>query len=421
MVTGRYRIFAGEAAMQTLITHIKTLWQTGSTDGKPVAGKNMAELPHVDNAFLLIENGIIADFGSMEHCPGRSDTIINASGKMVLPAWCDSHTHLVFAANREDEFAMRIKGKTYTEIAAAGGGILNSVKKLRSMPEAELFDGAWQRLEEVKRKGTGAIEIKSGYGLSPESELKMLRVIRQLKEKHPLLIRSTFLGAHAFPEEYKNDHEGYIRCITDKMLPEIAGEGLADYCDVFCEEGYFSNAETDRILEAAAKYGLKPKIHVNQFSNSGGVQTGVRNHAVSVDHLECMGDAEIETLRNSNTLPVALPACSFFIGIPYTPGRKIIDAGLPLVLASDMNPGSSPTGNMQFIIALACIQMQLTPEEAINAATINGAAAMEISGITGSIAKGKKANIIITKKLNSLAEIPYNFAGDSVDEVIIPK
>jgi len=380
-------------------------------------GSEMREVPSLDNAWLLLENGVVKGFGGMESAPGHTDEVVDAKGRFVLPAFVDSHTHLVFATGREDEFAMRIAGKTYEEIAAASGGILNSARKLREMPEEALFDAALARLEKLRNQGTGAIEIKSGYGLTTASELKMLRVIRKLKEQSAMPIKSTFLGAHALPDQYKNDKDGYISLIIDEMLPKIATEGLADYIDVFCEQGYFTNADTDRILEAGWKFGLKPKIHVNQFTNSGGVQTGIRHKALTVDHLEVMGQAEIDALKASETLPVALPGCSFFINIPYTPARSIIDAGLPLVLASDFNPGSSPSGNMAFVMALACTQMKMTPEEALTAATINGAAAMELEHSTGSISIGKKPGIILTKPMRSLAEIPYYFGDDLVERV----
>ena len=403
----------------TLIQNIKTLWQTDDGYRRIVRGKEMREIPSIENAWLLIENGLIKNFGEMHNCPERADEMIDATGKFVLPAWCDSHTHLVFAATREEEFLMRLQGKTYEEIAAAGGGILNSAKKLQQLSEEELFDGAMQRIDEIKKQGTGSVEIKSGYGLTVESELKMLRVIRQLKEKSGLLIKSTFLGAHALPAEYKNNREGYIQLIIDEMLPQIADDGLADYCDVFCEKGYFTNDETGRILEAAAKYNLKPKIHVNQFSNSGGIQTAVKHNTLTVDHLEYLNDEELNCLLNSNTIPVSLPSCSYFINIPYTPARKIIDAGLPLVLASDYNPGTSPSGNMSFVISLACTQMKMTPEEAINAATLNGAAAMELDNIAGSIAIGKKANLILTKKMTSLAMFPYAYGSNLIERLFI--
>lgn len=402
-----------------LFKNIKTLCQTDDGNRNILRGKEMRVIPAIENAWLLIENGLIKDFGAMGNCPERADEMIDATGKFILPAWCDSHTHLVFAATREEEFLMRLQGKSYEEIAAAGGGILNSAKKLQQLSEEELFDGAMQRIEEIKNQGTGAVEIKSGYGLTVASELKMLRVIRKLKEKSGLMIKSTFLGAHALPAEYKNNREGYIQLIIREMLPQIAAEGLADYCDVFCEKGYFTNDETSRILEAAAKYHLKPKIHVNQFTNSGGIQTAIKHHALTVDHLEYVNDDEIHALQNSQTIPVALPGCSYFINIPYTPARKIIDAGLPLALASDYNPGTSPSGNMSLIISLACTQMKMTPEEAINACTLNGAAAMEIESIAGSIAIGKKAHLILTKNMHSLAMIPYAYGSNLIERLFI--
>lgn len=355
----------------------------------------------------------------MTNSPERADEIIDATGKFILPAWCDSHTHLVFAATREEEFLMRLQGKTYEEIAAAGGGILNSAKKLQQLSENALFENAMERIEELKSQGTGAVEIKSGYGLTVDAEIKMLRVIKRLKEESGLIIKSTFLGAHAIPAEYKNNREGYIDLIIEKMLPQIAGEGLADYCDVFCEKGYFTNEETGQILEAAAKYYLKPKIHVNQFTHSGGIATAIKYNALSVDHLEYLNDDEINWLMSSDTLPVALPSCSYFINIPYTPARKIIDAGLPLVLASDYNPGTSPSGNMSFVVSLACTQMKMTPEEAINACTLNGAAAMGIETVAGSVAIGKKAHLILTKKINSLAMFPYAYGSNLIERIFL--
>lgn len=355
----------------------------------------------------------------MQDCPEHADEIIDATDKMVLPCWCDSHTHLVFAASREEEFVMRIKGHSYEEIAAAGGGILNSARKLALMSEAELYDRAWERLEEIQIYGTGAVEIKSGYGLNTEAELKMLRVIRKLKENSRLCIKATFLGAHAVPSEYKNNRQAYVDLLINTMLPAIAAEGLADFCDVFCEQNYFSPEDTDRILKAATKYDLPGKIHVNQFTNSGGIAVAIENKALSVDHLEHLNDAEMEQLKNSETIPVALPSCSFFINIPYAPARKIIDSGLPLALASDYNPGSTPSGKIPFVISLACTQMKMTPEEAINAVTINGAAAMGISETYGSITVGKRAALILTKKINSLAYLPYAFGSDMIERVII--
>lgn len=403
----------------TLITRIQTLYQIDDGTRKLVSGEDMRSVPSIDNAWLLIENGKIAAFGKMENVPERADKIIDAYQKSVLPAWCDSHTHIVFADSREEEFVMRIKGRSYAEIAEAGGGILNSAKKLQKMDISELYEKAAMRLEEVIGFGTGAIEIKSGYGLTTESELKMLRVIRRLKENYSLPIKSTFLGAHAVPAEYKNNRAEYIRLLTDEMLPRIANENLADYCDVFCDTGFFTVDETDLILQAAAKFGLMPKIHANELANSGGVQVGVKNNAISVDHLEQIGDAEIACLKNSTTLPVALPSCSFFLGIPFAPGRKIIDAGLPLVLATDYNPGSTPSGKIPFVISLACIHMKLTPEEAINAVTVNGAKAMQLEHEVGSIAVGKRANIIITKPIKNLAYIPYAFGSNHIDTVLL--
>ncbi len=387
-------------------------------------GSEMNELNGIENAFLYCKDGFIEAYGSMQNLSTinyESLTIkeIDANGKYVLPAFVDSHTHLVFAASREEEFVMRIKGKTYEEIAKAGGGILNSAKKLQAMSEKDLFQSALKRLHEVIAYGTGAIEIKSGYGLTVKDEIKILRVIKQLKEVSPITIKATFLGAHAFPLEYKHNHQAYIKLITDEMLPAIKAEDLADYVDVFCDQGFYNVDETTQVLNSAAKYGLKAKIHGNELGYTGGVQVAVKHNAISVDHLEYTGDEEIECLKNSNTMPVALPNCSFFLGIPYTPLRKMIDAGLPVCIASDYNPGSSPNGRMGFVISLACTQMKLTPQEAINAATINGAYALELSHLHGSISKGKIANFIITKEISSLAFMPYNFGSDVIDKVVV--
>lgn len=402
-----------------LIKHIKQLVQTREGGTRPVHGKEMAVLPSIDDAWLLIENDRISDYGSMESCPSTADEVIDATDRLVLPAWCDSHTHIVFADTREDEFVGRIKGLTYEEIAAAGGGILNSAKRLTNTPEDDLFDSAIQRLDEVMHLGTGAVEIKSGYGLSVESELKMLRVIKRLKDAHPLTIKATFLGAHAIPAEYKEDRQGYIRQITEEMLPAIAEEDLADYIDVFCETNYFSPAETAAILKAGIEHGLRPKIHVNQFNAIGGIQVGIEHDAVSVDHLEVMTDKDISDLAKSNVIPTVLPSCSFFLGIPYAPARELIEADLPLCLATDYNPGSTPSGNINFVISLACIKMRLLPEEAINAATMNGACAMGVDHELGSIERGKRANLIITKKINSINSIPYSFGNSVIDSVIV--
>lgn len=379
----------------------------------------MKVLPEVTDAFLLIENGRILSYGKNESAPERAGEVIDATGKMVLPAWCDSHTHIVYAGSREAEFVGKINGLTYEEIAQRGGGILNSAALLNQTDEEELFDGAWQRLQEVEQLGTGAIEIKSGYGLSFEGEMKMLRVIRKLKEKSKLTIKATFLGAHAFPLKYKENRRGYLNLLIDELLPKIAGEGLADFIDVFCEKGYFTVDDTEEILAAGARYGLRPKVHVNQFNIIYGVEASVKHSALSVDHLELMDENDITALKNSDTIPVALPGCSMFLRIPYTPGRKIINEGLPLALASDYNPGSCPSGNMNLVISLACINMQLTPEEAVNAATLNGAYAMGVGGELGSVTTGKKANIIITKPVPSLAYLPYAFGSSMIDRVVV--
>lgn len=403
-----------------LIKNIKALY--GIINDASVQKKSGTEMSHLDsieNAYLIIKDGIITDFGSMNSLPEISLPSIDANNGYVLPSFIDSHTHIVFAKSREEEFVMRIKGKSYEEIAAAGGGILNSARKLQAMSEDELFEEAKTRLFEVIKYGTGAIEIKSGYGLTVADELKMLRVIKRLKAISPITIKATFLGAHAIPTEFKQNREAYINLVINEMLPKIFAENLAEYCDVFCDQGFFTVDETERILIAAKQYGLKAKIHGNELGYTGGVQVAVKHQALSVDHLEYTGEAEISSLKNGNTMPVGLPNCSFFLGIPYAPGRQIIDAGLPFCLASDYNPGSSPNGRMSFVVSLACTQMKLTPEEAINATTINGAYALELSHTHGSITKGKLGNVVITKPIPSLAFIPYSFGVDMIDKVII--
>jgi len=406
--------------MITLIKNIQELLQIRETSISKVSGAEMAELPAIKNAFLVIKDDLITDFGSMENLPEiKADSIINASGRVVLPAWCDSHTHIVYAGNREQEFVDRINGFTYEEIANRGGGILNSAKKLNETSEEEIYEQSKIRLEEVMHLGTGAVEIKSGYGLTVEGELKMLRVIKKLAENYPISIKATFLGAHAFPTHYRENKAGYIDEIITKMLPEIAQNKLADYVDIFCESGYFSVEETEKIMEAGINFGLKPKIHVNQFNSIGGIQSGVKFNALSVDHLEIMNSEDIEALKGTETMPVALPSCSYFLSIPYTPAREMINAGLPLALATDFNPGSTPSGNMNFVVAAACIKMKMTPEEAINAATINGAYAMGLSETHGSITKGKKANLIITKPISSYYQIPYAFGSNLIEDVLI--
>lgn len=406
--------------MKILLKNIKELLQVREPHVGILKGKHMAELPTLKNAWLLIENEKISDFGKMEdgNLPTTENTV-DLSGKMVLPAWIDSHTHLVYAGNREQEFVDRINGATYHEIAKNGGGILNSAKKLQGTSEDELYQQTEKRLLEVMQMGTGAIEIKSGYGLTTDAELKILRVIKRLKENHPIAIKATFLGAHALPEEFKDNKTGYIDHIINDMLPKIDQEKLADYIDIFCEEGYFSIQDTERILEAGKKYGLPGKIHVNQFHSIGGIKTGTDYNALSVDHLEVMKKEDFGALKNSNTMPVALPSCSLFISIPYTPAREIIDAGLPLVLATDYNPGTTPSGNMNLVVSLACIKMKMSPEEAINAATINAAYAMGFQDTHGSISKGKFANLIITKKIPSYGFLPYSFGSNHIDSVIL--
>jgi imidazolonepropionase len=404
-----------------LIKNIHTLFQTEETTPRNrVAGKDMQSVPSIQDAWLLAEDGKITAFGHMRDCPEIPDMYIeDARGRMLIPTWCDSHTHLVFAASRENEFVDRIHGLTYLEIAARGGGILNSARRLRDTPEEDLLEQALLRLQEVQKMGTGAIEIKSGYGLSLEGELKMLRVIRALQSYTNMPVKATFLGAHALPAEFKNDREGYLRLIEKEMLPNIAAEKLADYIDVFCEKNFFSPQETARLIEAGERYGLKAKIHTNQFNSLGGIEVSVAHQALSVDHLETINEDEIQCLCAGNTMPVLLPSAPFFLNDHFPPARQMLEAGLPVALASDYNPGSSPSGNMPFVLSLACIKLRMTPEEALNAATLNGAAAMDLSQSHGSIAVGKSASFMLTKPIPSLAFIPYAFGSQLVDEVWI--
>ena len=409
--------------MKILIKNIKTLVGIHDVSVQKVSGEEMAKLPCINDAWLAIDEGKIADYGSMENFPGIEDwrflEVIDAAGKFVLPSWCDSHTHMVFAGTRESEFVDKINGLSYEEIAKRGGGIVNSAELLRNTSENDLYESALMRLNEVIKNGTGAVEIKSGYGLNLESELKMLRVIKRLKEVSPIPIKSTFLGAHSFPAEFISNRDAYVDLVVKEMIPAVAAEELADYVDVFCDRGFFDVEQTERILSAAGSYGIKPKIHANELDYSGGIQVGVKHRAVSVDHLEFTADNEIEELLNSNTMPTLLPSTAFFLGFDYPPARKIISSGLPLALASDYNPGSSPSGKMSFVISLACIKLRMLPEEAINAATLNGAYAMELQHEVGSIAHGKRGNVIITKEIPSLAYIPYSFTADLIDKVIV--
>jgi len=408
-----------------LIKNIKELVQVSNDPVEKRAGEEMSHLETVRDAYLLIVDGYIEDFGRMadldDEVSYTSGDVqhLDASGKLVLPCWCDSHTHLVYPASRETEFVDRIKGLSYEEIARRGGGILNSARKMETISEKELYDQAFLRLKEISSYGTGAVEIKSGYGLTVDAELKILRVIRQLKASSPLTVRATFLGAHAVPVEYRGRQEQYVDKVINEMLPRIAGEGLADFVDVFCDRGFFSVDDTARILAAAARYGLRPKIHANELDYSGGIQTGVRYQALSVDHLEHTGEEEIAVLQGSDTMPVVLPGAAFFLGLPPAPVRKIIDAGLPLALASDFNPGSAPSGNMQFILSLGCIIYKMTPEEAIHAVTLNGAYAMGVEKELGSITRGKKANVFITKEIPSYSYMPYSFGDNKVETVIL--
>ena len=409
-----------------LITNIKELIQTEETPKLKVVGKQMAELSTIRDAWLLIDAGIIAGFGSMSSFDRNllveqtSDLIeIDASGKMVFPSFVDSHTHLVYPASREIEYIDKIKGLSYEEIAARGGGILNTTRRLKDISEEALLESSLTRLKEITRYGTGAVEIKSGYGLDLEGELKMLRVIRKLKEISPLSIKATFLGAHSIPLEYRGKQDQYVDLVINEMLPQVAEEQLADYMDVFCDTGFFTVRDTERILEAGLKYGLQGKIHANELDYSGGIQAGVKYGALSVDHLEYTGQNEIEALLHSETMPTVLPGAAFFLGMVYAPVRKMIDAGLPVALASDFNPGSAPSGNMQLILSMASILYKMLPEEAINATTINSAYAMGLSRELGSIAVGKKANVFITTEIPSYEFMPYAFGSNKVETVIL--
>jgi len=412
--------------MSILITNIKKLVGIENSPVKWKAGKEMAELGTIDNAWLLIEGDKIKDFGPMsnfstsnfEHQTSNFQEI-DASGKMIFPSFCDSHTHLVYPASREIEYVDKIKGLSYEEIAKRGGGILNSAKRMKETTVAELVDSALQRLEEIASYGTGAVEIKSGYGLDTEEELKMLYAIRKLKDLSSLTIKSTFLGAHSIPTEYRGKQHEYVDIVINDMIPQVAAEGLADYIDVFCDRGFFTVEDTERILMAGMKYGLRPKIHANELDYSGGIQVGVKYNALSVDHLEYTGDEEIEVLKNSETMSTILPGAAFFLGMIYAPARKMIDAGLPIAMASDFNPGSSPSGNMQLILSMASILYRLTPEEAINACTINGAFAMGLEEDLGSITKGKKANLFITKEIPTIEFMPYYYGSNKVDKIIL--
>ncbi len=408
--------------MTTLITNIAQLFNTRE-ENQLLRGAALAELPVIEDAFVLIEDGIIAEYGHMYELelkvPQLPKHIIDAAGQFVLPTWCDSHTHIVFAQTREEEFIDKLKGMSYADIAAKGGGIINSANKLNAATEDELFNSAWQRLKELSKLGTGAIEIKSGYGLTVEGELKMLRVIKKLKERSSLSIKSTFLGAHTYPIAYKENHQGYIDSIIKDMLPVIAAEKLADYIDCFCETGFFSPQEMETICKAGISHGLKPKLHINQLTSIGGIESALKLNALSVDHLETMSDSDVKLLSSSNTIGTLLPTAAFFLRMQYQPARQLIDAGCAIALASDYNPGSSPSGNMNFVVSLSCIQMKMLPEEAINAATINGAYAMELQDELGSITIGKKANLIFTKPIPSLAYLSYSFGNNLINKVMI--
>lgn len=406
--------------MSILITNIKQLLQVHKHNITILRGEEMKKLSILENAYLYIEHDTIIEYGTMdEYHPIDAETTIDATGRIVLPSWCDSHTHIVYAGDRTGEYVDRINGLSYADIASRGGGILNSAKKLQNTSEEDLYNQSINRLDEIIKMGTGAVEIKTGYGLTVDAELKMLKVIKRIKQDTLAFIAPTLLAAHAIPEEYRKNKEEYIKLITNELIPKAGDLNISHFIDVFCEEGYFDIEDLETILKAGQVHNFRPKIHVNQFNILGGVALGVKHNALSVDHLELLNDEDIEALKESDTMPVALPGCSFFLGIPYTPARKLIDAGLPLAIATDYNPGSAPSGNMNFIVGAACAKLKLTPEEAINAATINGAYAMGISNMYGSVTRGKKANFIITKPMKHYREIPYSFAHNPVDQIII--
>ena len=409
--------------MRLLIKNARALVGTHPAELRRITGRSMAGLPMLEDAWLTADDSRITGFGPMAEWPGIDDwndlTVVDAEGRYVLPGWCDPHTHTVFAAPRDGEFVDRIRGLSYQEIAARGGGILNSARRLREMNEDELFEQAKARLEVMMAQGTVAAEIKSGYGLSLDSELKMLRVVKRLKEALPLQLKATLLAAHALPPEFKDDRAGYLDLIVNELLPRVAEEGLADFVDVFCETNYFTVAELERVLEAGAAHGLPGKVHVNQFTSIGGIQAAVAHGALSVDHLEVMEPADLDVLAGSDTIPTLLPSCSFFLGMPCGPARELMERDLPLALATDHNPGSTPSGNMNFLLSLACIRLRMLPEEAVNAMTLNAAAAMRLEEELGSIAVGKRASLIVTKRVPSLAYLPYAFGQDHLDTVII--
>ncbi|MCE2711170.1 MAG: imidazolonepropionase [Cryomorphaceae bacterium] len=406
-----------------LIRNIKGLVQASESIPPVLSGQDMKRVPVIENAFLALDEGEVVAYGPMEDLGAIDDwsnlEVVDAEGRYVFPAFCDSHTHAVFARTREEEFVDRIHGLTYEEIALKGGGILNSARRLNELSEEELYDSARERISHFISLGTGALEIKSGYGLTVDAELKMLRVIDRLKRESPITIKRTFLGAHAFPAEFKQDQEAYIRIVIEEMLPRIAEEGLADFIDCFCERNYFSVEQMGRILSAGKEYGLIPKVHVNQFSVLGGIRKAVELGALSVDHLEEMAQDDLEALKGSGCIATFLPGCSHFLGIPFGDARKIIDEGLPVALASDFNPGSAPSGNLQQVWSLACIKMKMSPEEALNALTVNAAYAMGLSETHGKIALGRKSPILITKPISSLAYIPYSFGESHVERVLI--